>query len=293
MNFNSERRIFAMKSMLRYAGIAVFLSVAGLLLQYKVFTQQSTALEGRSNSEEGKKSPSLLQSMIEQARKEERAEIILPSVNETLTGVSSMEEVIREYSLLRVKVSDIETVYSETDADIRTWYKLEVAETLCRQNKIDDQPLPENVPVRFLPLLPSESLLVVLGGRVTINGIRVILIRVLNEFQFELRRNKEYLIAAYLDFGGKLIRPVAAIDGVFDISDSTLIPLAPKDRELVREMEQIYGNGLSRLRSGIRLQSNRGGAFNPALPTTHSRHSDFQAQPVRQDSLSTCSPDRW
>jgi hypothetical protein len=130
MNFNSERRIFAMKSMLRYAGIAAFLSVAGLLLQYKVFTQQSTALEGRSNSEEGKKSPSLLQSMIEQARKEERAEIILPSVNETLTGVSSMEEVIREYSLLRVKVSDIETVYSETDADIRTWYKLEVGDAV-------------------------------------------------------------------------------------------------------------------------------------------------------------------
>jgi len=44
----------------------------------------------------------------------------------------------------------------------------------------------------------------------------------------------------------------AGVDGIFAVTGSTLYPLAPKDRPLVREVERIYGNDLDRLRLGVR-----------------------------------------
>jgi hypothetical protein len=126
---------------------------------------------------------------------------------------------------------------------------------VCQQDRTDDEPLPKEAPSDFLPLLPSESLLVIGGGEVVIDGIRVI--RSLAENQFVLAPDKEYLIAAYLEFGGKLIRPVAKAAGVFAISDSALTSLGLKNNGLVREIDELYGNNLDRLRIGIRQRRGR------------------------------------
>jgi hypothetical protein len=71
---------------------------------------------------------------------------------------------------------------------------------------------------------------------------------------YTLIRGREYLIAAYLESGGKRISPVAnhGIDGIFAVHGTTLYPLAPPDRKLVREVEQVYCNDLDLIRFGVR-----------------------------------------
>jgi hypothetical protein len=89
------------------------------------------------------------------------------------------------------------------------------------------------------------------GAVATIDGIHV---ERVERHDYTLIRGREYLIAAYLGSGGKRITPVAnhGIDGIFAVTGSTLYPLAPNDRALVREMERVYGNDLDRLRLGVR-----------------------------------------
>jgi hypothetical protein len=148
---------------------------------------------------------------------------------------------------LRVKVKNKETIASEPYAEIKTWYKLEVLETVHQQDRIGDDPLPESTPRDFLPLLSSECLMVRPGGTITADGIRVV-----RQPQFALDQGQEYLIAVYLDCGGKLIRPVARAEGVFAISDSALIPIGSKKHPLVRDVESAYENRLDQLRLDTR-----------------------------------------
>jgi hypothetical protein len=160
---------------------------------------------------------------------------------------------LRDYGLLRVKVIDQETtVYASVpeipNADIETWYKVEIMETLHRQDKVSDEPPPFELPSRFLPLLPSESLLVEQGGVINVDGVAVVR-EVSTEGDVFIPR-EEYLIVGYLDYGGKLIRPEGRA-GVFRINNTHLMPHGQKERRLVREIEEIYGNDLDRLRSSV------------------------------------------
>jgi len=159
-----------------------------------------------------------------------------------------MADVLRESSLLRVRVIDKETTISD---DIRRWVKLEKLEIIHQQNKFHDGPLVEGAPPCFLPLQPSECILIEPGAVANVDGIHV---ERVGSNDYTLIRGREYLIAAYLESGGKRITPVAnaGVDGIFAVTGSTMYPLAPNDRPLVREVERVYGNDLDRLRLGVR-----------------------------------------
>jgi hypothetical protein len=218
----------------------LFLSVAGVVL-----LQNSS---GRSAQDERARPQGLLKDMIQTAKMEGRREITRIVVCSLPTGINSITDVLRESSLLRVKVIDKETTISD---DIRRWVKLETLEVIHQQNKVDDRPLLEGAPPRFLPLQPSECILIEPGAVATIDGIHV---ERVGRNDYTLVRGREYLIAAYLKSGGKRITPVAnaGVDGIFAVTGSTLYPLAPNDRALVREVERVYGNDLDRLRLGVR-----------------------------------------
>ena len=218
----------------------LFLSVAGLLL-----LQNSS---GRSAQDERGGPQGTLKDAIEAALKEGRREITYIEMCDMPSGINSMADVLREYSLLRVKVIDKETMISD---DIRRWVKLETLEVIHQQNKVNDQPLVEGAPPRFLPLQPSECVLIEPGAVATIDGIHV---ERVGSDDYTLIRGREYLVAAYLESGGKRIIPVAdhGIDGIFAVTGSTLYPLAPNDRALVSEVKQVYCNDLDRLRLGVR-----------------------------------------
>ncbi|HEV2666261.1 MAG TPA: hypothetical protein VG324_15185, partial [Blastocatellia bacterium] len=131
----------------------LFLSVAGALL-----LQNSS---GRSAQDERGRPQGALKNDIQTALKEGRREITYIVSCELPTGINSMADLLRESSLLRVRVIDKETTISD---DIRRWVKLETLERIHQQNKVDDQPLVEGAPPRFLPLQPSECILIEPGA---------------------------------------------------------------------------------------------------------------------------------
>jgi len=218
----------------------LFLSITGVLL-----LQNSS---GRSAQDERGRPQGTLKYHIQTALKEGRREITYFESCDMPSGINSIADIMRESSLLRVKVIDKETTISD---DIRRWVKLETLEVIHQQNKVDDEPLVEGAPPRFLSLQPSECILIEPGAVATIDGIHV---ERVGRNDYTLIRDREYLIAAYLESGGKRITPVAnhGVDGIFAVTGSTLYPLAPNDRALVREVERVYGNDLERLRLGVR-----------------------------------------
>jgi hypothetical protein len=187
---------------------------------------------------------------IENAKEQGKNEVILPSGIDLPAPQRSLEELLHNYGLLRVRVIDKETTVSEPYADIETWYKVEIVETLHHQSlMISGEPLPNEAPSRFLPLLPSESLLVVQGGVVTVDGVKVV--KSVSSGGNHFIPKEEYLIVAVLDYGGNLIRPVSGRAGVFRINNGHLKSFGQKEEQLVREIEERYGGDLDRLRSNV------------------------------------------
>ena len=191
---------------------------------------------------------------IETAKEQGKNEVILPPGIDLPTPELSLEELLRDYGLLRVRVIDKETTASEPYADIKTWYKVEILETLRRQLKVSGEAPPFELPSRFLPLLPSESLLVEQGGVITVDGVTVV--REVSTDGFVYYPKEEYLIVGYLDYGGKLIRPVSGRASVFHIINKRLMP-GQKEHRLVREIEERYSNDLDLLCSDAQLRQGR------------------------------------
>jgi hypothetical protein len=191
---------------------------------------------------------------IETAKEQGKNEVILPPGIDLPIQEHSLEELLRDYGLLRVKVIDKETTVSEPYADIKTWYKVEILETLHRQRKVSGEPPPFEFPSRFLPLLPSDSLLVEQGGVITVDGVTVI--REVSTDGLVYFPKEEYLIVGYLDYGGKLIRPVSGRASVFHIINKRLMS-GQKEHRLVREIEERYSNDLDLLRSDVQLRQGR------------------------------------
>jgi len=192
---------------------------------------------------------------IERAKDQGKNEVILPGGIAIGVSPQSLEELLRDNGLLRVRVIDKETTVSEPDADIKTWYKVEIVETLHHQSQmISGEPLPDGAPSRLLPLLPSESLLAVSGGVVTVDGVKVVQSVSTEENLFIPK--EEYLIVAYLDYGGKLIRPVSGRASIFHIINKRL-KSGQKEHRLVREIEEKYGGDLDLLRSDMQLRQGR------------------------------------
>jgi hypothetical protein len=196
---------------------------------------------------------------IERAKEQGKKEVILPGGIATPTPELSLEELLRDYGLLRVKVIDKETTIYVTipeipSADIETWYKVEIVETLHSQRKVRDEAAPFELPGRLLPLLPSESLLVVQGGVINVDGIT--LVREVSTGDVEYIPKEEYLIVGYVEYGGKLITPSSGRASVFHVINKRLMS-AQKEHRLVREIEERYGNDLDLLRSDMRLRQGR------------------------------------
>jgi hypothetical protein len=187
----------------------------------------------------------ILKYQIEAAKEAGSREIIFIQKCNMPSGINSLAQILAEYSLLRVRVMDKETTISD---DIRRWVKLKVLEVIHRQNTVDDEPLVEGAPPCFFPLRPSECILIEPGAAATIDGIHV---ERLDRNDYTLIRGREYLMAAYLQDGGKRITSLGP-DSIFAITGSTLYPLATYDREVVRDVEQVYGNDLDRIRLSVR-----------------------------------------
>lgn len=240
-----------MKTLL-FLVLGLVLSGGGVLLWQApgVFRQPTTAEKQRIKLE--RLARNRYREEIDRAKAENKTVVLLPAATNIPSNITSVEQIMRNYSLLRIKVIDKETTVYEPDAGIKTWYKAEIVDTLHQQDKIRDRPLFDEVPSRFLPLLPSESILIVSGGKITVDGVPVI--RAISSDEVDYVPNEEYLIASYLDYGGKVIFPASLAAGIFRIENTNLKPLGHKQHQLVREVEEMYGNDLNRFHSDITLR---------------------------------------
>jgi len=127
-------------------------------------------------------------------------------------------------------------------------------EILHEQSKVSDESQPFELTGRLLPSVPSESLLVVHGGEITVDGVTVV--REVSTESVVYFPKEEYLIVAYLDYRGKLIRPVSGRASVFHVVNKRLLS-GQKEHRLVREIEERYGGDLDRLRSDVQLRLRR------------------------------------
>jgi hypothetical protein len=191
---------------------------------------------------------------IERAKELGKKEVILPPCIAIPSLDLSLEELLRDYGLLRVKVIDTETTVAEPYADIETWYKVEILETLRPQAKVIDGAPPFELPGRLLPLLPSQSILVAQGGVITVDGVAVV--REVSAFDVVYIPKEEYLIVGLLDYGGKLIRPSSGRASVFHIINNRL-KSAQKESRLVREIEEKYDGDLDLLRADAQSRLSR------------------------------------
>jgi hypothetical protein len=243
-----------MKVILCLALVLVLLSGGALLWRAKTSAyRRQTAADIRRAKYEGIVRD-YYREAIETAKEQGKNEVILPPGIDLPIAEQSLEELLRDYGLLRFKVIDIETTVSEPYADIKTWYKVEILETLHRQRKVSGEPPPFELPSRLLPLLPSESLKVEQGGVITVDGVTVV--REVSTDGLVYFPKEEYLIVGYLDYGGKLIRRVSGRASVFHIINKRLMS-GQKEHRLVREIEERYGNDLDLLRSDMRLRQGR------------------------------------
>ncbi len=235
-----------------YLVIGLLLSGAGMAMwQYQNPFHQPTAAEKQRIRNEALVRDAF-QKFVENAKAEGKKEAVVSVSSAIPSGVESLDDIIRDHSILRVRVIDSETAVYEPDSDFKTWYKLEVLEELHKQDRIRDEPLPDGVPSRLLPLLPSESLLVVHGGTVTVDGVRVTRAIANGDTYYNL--GSEYLITAHLDYGGHLVRPTSGAEGVFRIENTTLKPLGSEQRQLVRDLRRLYNNDIDQLRSDSQLR---------------------------------------
>lgn len=232
----------------------ILLSGAALLLKAKTCAPRRQTPADIQRAKNEQKLRDKFRDHIASAKVEGRREIVI-IVEGMPSNVTSIEQVIRDYSLVRVKVKDKETTVSDSDGSLQTWYKLDVLEVLRQQKEIGNtSPLLEYAPSRFLPLLASEGLFHTTGGSVTVDGV---VIETLDDDPILLIQGREYLIAADLHCEGKIITPVAMVDGIFRVEDTKLKPLGDKNRRLVGEVERMYNNNLSSLRSDVRLRRGR------------------------------------
>lgn len=170
--------------------------------------------------------------------------------------IKSLQEIINEYSLVRVKVIDKEIAVGEESLSLTTWCKLAVIEVLHPQAEMDSNFLPQEIPDRLLPVRDSEAVVALTGGEITVDGVRIV--NTAGKDDFDLSKNQEYLLFAHLESSGKFILPIQGSAGAYRIEKNTLVPLEKRsDHPIVREIRELYNNDLDSFRADVRLRALR------------------------------------
>lgn len=188
---------------------------------------------------------------IEQAKAAGIHEITLSSPLVMKSAVRTVNDLIRDYSLLRVTVVDGTSVVD--DQNVQTWYKLSVLDVLSRQAQVRQRSLPPDTPRPLLPLGGSEVLFVITGGTAVVDGITVTESPV--DAGLVLHKDRQYVGGFLLDSSGQLARTAALTASLYELNNNEdLTPLGSPEHPLVRDFRDYLGNRLTALRNTISRQ---------------------------------------
>ena len=154
---------------------------------------------------------------------------------------------------------------THTDADITTWNKFAIDETLSEAEYL---PCPgcgvSSPPETLLPLSPGEFLLSKSGGTVNIDGVEV------RQFppdypEFEL--NQKYVLLVVLYPSGTAWT-IGGPVGVFKVlPNDKLAPISESDHKIRKDFKDLYGNLLDQLRKHLNATA-RSAAIRSSSPFT-------------------------
>ena len=163
-------------------------------------------------------------------------------------GTISVEEAFSYSTVVVVHLVSKQSTYS--DADITTWNKFAIDETLSEAKHImcPGCVLP-SPPATLLPLSAGEFLLPKTGGTANIDGVEVQ--QFLEDYpEYELNQKYVLLITLYLSgiartFGG----PV----GVFKVlPNDKLAPISESEHKVRKDFKDVFGNSLDQIRKHLK-----------------------------------------
>jgi hypothetical protein len=137
-----------------------------------------------------------------------------------------------------------------SDADITTWNKFAIAETLSEAKALPCPGcVPPSPPATVLPLSPGEFLLPKTGGTVHIDGVEVQ--QSVDDYP-EYEVNQKYVLLINLYPTG-VARTIGGPVGVFKVlPNDKLAPLSASEHKIRKDFKDMYGNSLDQVRKHLK-----------------------------------------
>ncbi len=200
-----------------------------------------------------------LHNLVKSAREHGEAKVVLPTVLILPTGLSRVEEIFDDYSLVVAKLVDAVTTVDSSGDKIITWHKIRVSDWLARQKTTSGDSYDGNVPQQLLPLSQDELIFYTEGGTLEIDGVTV---EQGSPQSFHLRPDTPYLFILFLENPPGIASLAADANGVFAISfaissEGTFSTLGNPEHDLVKDMRQRYGERLDFLREDAKRRTAR------------------------------------
>lgn len=226
-----------------HLGLRIFAVLASLSWANLLYAQNIKA--------DSQSPPGRVRQAIENAKNKSLKEITLIPTTALPTGITDLDAVIANHSLLVVRLIAKVTTLGHPD-HLMTWYKVQVIEVLWKQRTLSSDPFPE-IPAQFLQLGPNELLLPTSGGTVNVDGITIHETYPINSL---LIMNKEYVVCVDLKRDGQVGTFVTGLDGIFSIAaDGSLKALGNIDRGVALDIHQRFADDLEFVRSYIEEQA--------------------------------------
>lgn len=163
-------------------------------------------------------------------------------------GGISAEEAFSSSTVVVAHLVSKQSTYS--DADVTTWNKFAIDETLSQAKELmcPGCVLP-SPPAAVLPLSSGEFLLPKTGGTANINGVEV---QQFVEDYPEYELNQEYLLLITLYPSG-VARTFGGPVGVFKVlPNDKLAPISESEHKIRKDFKDLFGNSLEQVRKHLK-----------------------------------------
>lgn len=175
--------------------ISAPLRICGVLCFFLVSQSASTA-----QTPDNERPADNIQRMVQHAKATGKASVAIAEAAFLPTGVSTVEEVAADYSVL--VASPLRHTTLQNGISLTTWYKFRITDRVLMQKSISKESLPPDVPAELMPVASNEIVVPASGGQIELDGI---VVKQLNAFHLSFTEGSSYVLVLLLECSGKRI----------------------------------------------------------------------------------------